>query len=204
MDGDRLPRAFFERDVVRVARELVGTHLVKADEMGRVVLRITEVEAYLGPTDSAAHSRAGNTPRTAPMFGPAGHTYVYLCYGIHWLLNIVTGGHGEGQAVLVRSADVVDGLDVVLVRRRRALASDLLAGPGKVAQALALDATWTRHDLTKAGGLELHAGERGLPLVVGPRVGIDYAHPKDRNALLRFALAGSAAVTSRATLRKPR
>jgi DNA-3-methyladenine glycosylase len=201
MQGEILPRSFFERDVVSVARDLIGRHIVRDD----VVLRITEVEAYRGPKDSAAHSRAGNTARTAPMFGPAGHAYVYLCYGIHWMLNLVTGGQGEGEAILVRSCDVVDGLDTVVARRKRAPSADFLAGPGKVAQALGLDASWNRHDVCSRGGLELHAGVLEKPaLLVGPRVGIDFATPKDRRALLRFALAGSKAITVPATLRKLR
>lgn len=207
-DGAVLPRSFFERDVVTVARELVGQHVVRAAPEGEVVLRITELEAYLGPKDSAAHSRAGRTARTEPMFGPAGHAYVYLCYGIHWMLNIVTGGRGEGQAILIRACDVVRGLDVVVARRGRKPSPDLVAGPGKVAQALALDATWNRHDLCVAGGLAL-ALARGatsdMPrLLVGPRVGIDFATAKDRRALLRFALAGTRAVTVPGTLRKVR
>jgi DNA-3-methyladenine glycosylase len=196
-----LPRSFFERDVVIVARDLVGRHIVRDD----VVLRITEVEAYRGPKDSAAHSRAGNTARTAPMFGPAGHAYVYLCYGIHWMLNLVTGGRGEGQAILVRSCDVLAGFDTVIARRKRALSVDLVAGPGKVGQALALDATWNRHDVCSPGGLEVHAGTLASPeLLVGPRVGIDFATPKDRSAPLRFALAGCKAITVPATLRRLR
>lgn len=201
MQGELLPRSFFERDVVIVARDLIGRHIVRDG----VVLRITEVEAYRGPKDSAAHSRAGNTPRTAPMFGPAGHAYVYLCYGIHWMLNLVTGGAGEGQAILVRSCEVVDGLDVVVARRKRAPSSDFVAGPGKVAQALGLDAAWNRHDVCSAGGLALHAGALARPeLLVGPRVGIDFATPRDRAALLRFALAGSKAITVPRTLRRLR
>lgn len=206
MTGERLGRAFYERDVVTVARDLIGRHLVQERFGESVVLRITEVEAYCGPTDSAAHSRAGRTARTEVMFGPAGHAYVYLCYGIHWMLNIVTGGRGEGQAILVRSCEVVDGLDVVVARRKRAPAPALVAGPGKVAQALALDATWNRHDLCAPGGLALHAAaDDATPmLLVGPRVGIDFATPKDRRALLRFALAGSKAVTVAASLRRAR
>jgi DNA-3-methyladenine glycosylase len=199
--GALLPRSFFERDVVVVARDLVGRNIVRDD----VILRITEVEAYRGPKDSAAHSRAGNTARTAPMFGPAGYAYVYLCYGIHWMLNLVTGGRGEGQAILVRSCDVLAGLDTVIARRKRVLSADLVAGPGKVGQALALDATWNRHDVCSPGGLELHAGMLTSPdLLVGPRVGIDFATPKDRSAPLRFALAGCKAITVPATLRRLR
>ena len=99
-----LPQDWYFRDVVEVARDLIGRHVRR----GRVTLRITEVEAYRGPTDSAAHTSMGRTPRNEPMWGDGGHSYVYLCYGLHNMLNIVTG-RGEGAAVLIRSAEPVVG-----------------------------------------------------------------------------------------------
>jgi DNA-3-methyladenine glycosylase len=133
---------------------------------------------------------------------------VYLCYGIHWMLNLTTGVENDPHAVLIRSCDVVHGLATVLERRRappsaaasaRSLAK-LVAGPGKVAQALALDGTWNHHDLCAAGGLEVHAASDERALLVGARVGIDYAAPADRKAMRRYALAGCDAVTERAGL----
>jgi DNA-3-methyladenine glycosylase len=197
-----LERAFFARGAATVARALVGCTSVH----GNVVLRITESEAYVGPHDTAAHSRMGRTARNAPMWGEAGHAYVYLCYGVHWMLNLVTG-RGDGQAVLIRACSVVDGGDVVRARRRvsRALSPKqreaLVAGPGKVAQALALDATFNFHDVCAPGGLEAHAREGRVRVATGARVGIEYASARDRAALLRFADADSGAVTERVGLR---
>lgn len=198
-----LPRSFFARDVILVARDLLGRHLAHDG----VVLRITECEAYGGPDDSASHCRFGRTARNAPMWGPPGHAYVYLCYGVHWMLNLVTGAEGRGQAILVRAAEIVDGAVVVLARRARMrVRPDLLAGPGKVAQALALDATFNAHDVCARGGLEARAGRSvdARDVVVGARIGVDYAAPRDRKAPLRFALGGSRAVTHRRGLRFPR
>lgn len=193
-----LPETFFGRDTLTVARELVGTLLVR-DE---VVLRITEVEAYL-PGDSASHCRAGRTARNAPMWGPPGRVYMYLCYGLHHMLNIVTDDEGVGAAVLVRSAELVAGEALVRARRNwsKDLGPELLTGPGKVAQALGLDPSFSHHPLFSPGGLELHAAPAPRPLVTGPRVGIDFAEPEHRDAPWRIADAESRWVSARRTLR---
>lgn len=197
-----LPKAFFARDALDVARDLIGTLLVRDD----VVLRLTEVEAYR-EGDSANHCRAGKTARNAPMWGPPGHAYLYLCYGLHHLLNLVTDRDGVGAAVLVRSAEIVAGHDTVLARRRAvpgpaALRPALLTGPGKVAQALGLDLAWNDHPLYRRGGLELRARRRGdkPALATGPRVGIDYADPADRVAPWRIADRDSRWVSVRKAL----
>jgi DNA-3-methyladenine glycosylase len=109
-----LAPAFYARDALDVAHDVLGAHVT----VGEVTLRITEVEAYRGPTDTAAHARFGLTARTATLFGPPGHAYVYLCYGLHWMLNFVTTG--DGSAVLVRAAEPVAGLEL-----------GELAGPGR-------------------------------------------------------------------------
>lgn len=189
-----LPQAWYARDVVEVARDLLGMRIRR----GSIILRITEVEAYRGPTDSAAHTRMGRTPRNAPMWGPGGHAYIYLCYGIHNMLNVVTGS-GEGQAVLIRGAEVLSGS--ALVRRRRGRDSHL-AGPGKVGQALALTTALSGHALFKPGGLELIEGDPVRRIVAGPRVGIAYAGLKDQRARLRFADAESTAVSHRKLLKR--
>ena len=153
-----------------------------------VVLRITEVEAYLGPADTAAHTAKGRTPRNAPMWGPPGRAYVYLCYGLHHMLNLVAGPEGAGAAVLIRSCEPVEGLDTVRRRRGGREGPVLLSGPGKVGAALALDTSWSHHDLTVPGGLELHEGAAADAVRIGERIGIDYASAEDRAALLRFAI----------------
>jgi len=191
-----LPPAFYRRDAVTVARELVGTWLVR----GEVVLEITEVEAY-PPGDTAAHTRHGRTARNAPMWGPPGRVYVYLCYGMHQMLNIVTGEDGVGEAVLVRAAEPVAGLALIQERRRGVTGPALLTGPGKVGQALALDGSECNATLYTEGGLELRVGRGPAPLLVGPRVGIDYASAEDRAAPWRFARAGTPWVTQRRSLR---
>jgi DNA-3-methyladenine glycosylase len=184
--------------VAAVARDLLGRHL----RHGEVALRITEVEAYGGQADSASHCRSGRTPRNAPMWEEGGRVYMYFCYGIHHMLNIVTGPAGEGAAVLIRSCEPVAGLD--LVRRRRGGRSGpaLLTGPGKVAQALDLDLGFTRQPLYLPGGLELLEGTPAEGILEGPRVGVDFAREPDRLRPWRFALAGSPWVSQRRELRK--
>jgi DNA-3-methyladenine glycosylase len=191
--GPLLERPFFIRPGAEVARDLLGCLLVR----GSVALRITEVEAYLGPEDSASHARFGRTARNAPMWEAGGLAYVYLCYGVHWMLNVVTGEEGRASAVLIRACEPVAGLPVI--RRRRGMTSEgpaLLAGPGKVAQALGLDASYSGHALFAPGGLELRAGTPVAAPLAGPRVGIGYAAAADRDAPLRFA-ADSPWVTAR-------
>ena len=174
--GDvRLPAAWFQRDVVTVAQELVGCVLVNGKRAGIIV----ETEAYLGPEDLASHARfrgtGQGTARTSVMYGPGGISYVYLCYGIHEMFNIVTGPEGEGQAVLIRAIAPYLGLpDDPHVGR----------GPGKVTTALGIDRSLDRKDLSKgalfvARGLEPHA------IAKGPRIGVAYAK-EWANKPLRF------------------
>jgi DNA-3-methyladenine glycosylase len=186
-EPELVPRSFYDRDALDVARDVVGKHLVH----GPVVLRITEVEAYRWPDDTAGHCRFGPTARTAPLFGPPGHAYVYLCYGIHWMLNLVCGPPGDGSAVLIRSCEPVGGLEVIEARRGGKSGPVLLTGPGKVAQALAVDKRHNHEAFFEAGGLELREGGPPIGLLAGPRVGIDFAAPKDRDAPWRLAMAGS-------------
>lgn len=191
-----LPRSFFARDVLQVAPDLLGRHLQRDD----VVLRITEVEAYRWPGDTACHARAGRTDRTAPLWGPPGRAYVYLCYGLHHLLNIVTGDDGQAQAVLVRAAEPVVGLSTIARRRGGKQGPVLLTGPGKIGQALDLDTSWSHRPLYGRAGLRLLPGAPPEDIRVGPRVGIDYAEPADRALPWRFAVGDSAWVTERRAL----
>ena len=179
------------------ARSLLGQLLVRGD----VTLRITEVEAYGGPADSASHARHGRTARNAPMWGPPGRAYLYFCYGMHWMLNVVTGPEGEALAVLIRSAEVLTGLDTVLRRRKATQATPTLcAGPGKVAQALGLDRTFDGHDLLAPGGLELRDGPSPERIVAGPLLGIGFATAEDQARPWRFADGDSRAVLQRKAL----
>lgn len=195
----RLPAEFFARDVVTLALDLLGRELVR----GEVWLRITEVEAYAAH-DSACHAHRGRTTRNAVMFGPAGHVYVYLCYGLHTMLNVVADEEGVAATVLVRSAEPVAGLSTVRARRGGREGPVLLTGPGKVGAALGLDVSWSGHPLFTADGLELHEGEPPAKIRTGPRVGIDYARPVDRRRAWRFASAGSVWVSVPARLSAPK
>jgi len=190
---DLIPPAFFLRPVVAVARELLGARL----RHGGVTLRITEVEAYDGPEDSASHCRAGRTPRNAPMWQAGGRAYVYFCYGMHHMLNVVTGPEGQGSAVLIRSCEPVEGLEEIRRRRGGLDGPVLLTGPGKVAQALAVDRSFSGHLLYEPGGLELLAGAPVQPCLRGPRVGVDYAGEADRLRPWRFAIPDSRWVSAR-------
>lgn len=193
-----LPQSFYARDALAVARDLLG----KVIECEGVVLRITEVEAYRFPDDTANHCRVGRTERNASMWGPPGHAYVYRCYGLHNLLNLVTNREGEGAAVLIRSCEPIAGLPQI--QRRRGMTSDrpvLLAGPGKIGQALGVDPGWCHHPLFVPGGLCVRDAAPVTAALAGPRVGIDYALPADRAAPYRFAVAGTRWVSVPGTLR---
>ena len=179
------------------APSLLGDLLVRDG----VMVRITEVEAYGGPEDSASHARHGLTARNASMWGHAGQAYLYFCYGMHWMLNVVTGPEGKASAVLIRGAEVVGGLETILLRRRASkVTPSLCAGPGKVAQALGVDLAYTGHLLYEPGGLELRTGAPPEGILCGPRVGIDFAAPEDRARPWRFAAAGTAWVSQRKPL----
>lgn len=161
LERARLPAMFFSSGAVTVARALIGCALVHRDRAGIIV----ETEAYLGPDDLASHARFGPTRRNSVMFGPGGVSYVYLCYGIHQMFNIVTGNAGEGQAVLIRAVAPYVGLPGDLSLGR---------GPGKVTQALKLDQRHDRRDLSQ-GDLFVAGALVPPQIAKGPRVGIAYA-----------------------------
>lgn len=192
-----LPQSFCGRDALWVARDLIGMRL----RHGEVVLQITETEAYRSINDSANHCRAGQTKRNAPMWGAPGHAYVYLCYGMHHLLNIVTDAEGQGAAVLIRSAKPIKGLSTIQKRRGNKTGPVLLTGPGKVGAALGIDTSFSGHPLFRKGGLELLQGQAPPSLLCGPRVGIGYAEKKDIEAPWRFAEAECAWVSERRFLK---
>jgi DNA-3-methyladenine glycosylase len=173
-------RGFYQRPTEVVAEELLGKILVRENHDGVVVLRINEVEAYLGVEDRACHTFGGRrTPRTETMWGPAGFAYVYLIYGIHSCLNLVTVGEGVPEAVLIRGGLPLSGS--VLIRRRRGTRVAVRAwtdGPGKLCQALAITRADDGIDLCRVGSLNVR--DDGLRvdrsrIVRTPRVGVDYA-----------------------------
>jgi DNA-3-methyladenine glycosylase len=192
-----LPQRFYARECLEVAVDLLGKLLC----LGPVVLRITEVEAYRHPGDTANHCRFGRTARNAPMWGPPGHAYVYLCYGMHALLNLVTDGEAEGAAVLIRACEPVSGHAQIAERRKGQTGPASLAGPGNVAAALGLDVRFSGRSLLDAEGLFVADQPRAQRLLVGPRVGVDYAEPMHRVAPWRLALPDTRWVSQRASLR---
>lgn len=191
-----LPQSFFRRDALVVAEALLGQELRRGD----VHLRITETEAYRWPDDTANHCRMGRTARNAPMWGPPGRAYVYLCYGMHQMLNLVTDGVGQGAAVLIRACEPIAGHDTVAARRGGRQGPDSLAGPGKVGAALAVDRAFSHHPVYRSGGLEAREGEPPERVLVGPRVGIGYASAADIAAPWRFAVGDSRWVSQRRKL----
>jgi DNA-3-methyladenine glycosylase len=169
----KLRRAFYNRDALPVASELIGKILVHRVDGRELRARIVETEAYVGPHDLACHASKGRTRRTEVMFGPAGHAYVYLIYGMYQMLNIVTGKVGDAQAVLIRAAEPLDDWDVDL------------SGPGKLARALKITRAQNGADMT-ADELFILDDPTDRPRIAkSKRVGIDYAG-EWVHALLRF------------------
>ncbi len=178
---------------------MLGLRLVRDTEEGRSGGIIVETEAYGGPADRASHARAGLTRRTAPMFGPPGHAYVYLVYGLHACLNVVAEVDGVAGAVLIRAMRPSDGLDLIRMRRGRPHDPDsrLAAGPARVCQALGVDRTLDGHDLTRGAALWLEdsasADREPIPaagLETGPRIGVAYAGEGWAERPWRFGLQG--------------
>ena len=165
-----LKPAFFNRPAADVARDLLGKALVRRNGQAGEALIITETEAYLGPHDLACHSVRGRTPRTDVMFGPPGTLYIYLVYGLHLMLNVVTGPEGCGSAVLIRGAGYAQG-------------------PGRLGRALALTTDLNGKAATRENGLWFEERDV-LPrrIIAGPRIGVDYADPKWSRRKLRFTL----------------
>jgi len=171
-----LPRSFYEGRVLDVARAMIGKVLVHRLPEGVVAGRIVECEAYRGPEDRAAHSSGGRrTRRTEVMFGPPGHAYLFLLYGMHWAFNVVVGPEGHPHAILVRAVEPVLGVEHMAARRGLDAGSVRLTnGPGKLCAALGLDAAAYGVDLCGTG-LFLAEGEARAPVGRSPRINVDYA-----------------------------
>jgi DNA-3-methyladenine glycosylase len=171
----KLPRAFYEKPTVEVARQLLGKYLVRKHPDGTTVGRIVETEAYVGPEDKACHASRGRTPRTEVMFGPAGHAYVYFIYGFYNMLNLVTEAVDHPAAVLIRAVEPVKGIVLMKQRRQSEIVRDLAKGPGRLCEAFGIDRTLNGADLC---GNVLFVEDRGQPApkcVARPRIGVDYA-----------------------------
>jgi len=175
-----LPHPFYDRDAESVARDLLGKLIVRRVDDRLLIGRIVETEAYLGPHDLAAHSSKGRTARTEVMFGPPGHAYVYLIYGMHYCLNVVTGPGEHASAVLIRALEPVENVSITA------------SGPGRLCRALQIDRRLNGHDLTQ-GELVVAQAEgfpRSLEIVARARVGVDYAG-EWAGKPLRFYIAGN-------------
>lgn len=159
--GERLPRSFYERDALVVARQLIGTVLVHGDRAARIV----ETEAYRGPTDLACHAKVGITKRTKTLYGPPGHAYVYLIYGMYDCFNVVCFGEGKGHAVLVRAVEPASGID-------EELRTD---GPGRLTRALGITRRHDTEDLVDGEEMYLSPRKKRPRILVSPRVGVAYA-----------------------------
>jgi DNA-3-methyladenine glycosylase len=160
----KLPRSFYAQETLVVARELIGMHLVHRGPRGLQVGRIVETEAYKGPQDLAAHSSRGLTKRTAVMFGPPGHAYVYLIYGFWNCLNVVTADHGVPHAVLLRALEPVSGIE------------NTTHGPGLLCRALHIDRSLNGTDLTLTQlWIEKPENYRKPKIARATRIGVDYA-----------------------------
>ena len=167
-----LPRNFYNRPTLTVARELIGARLVRILDGIKLVGLITETEAYISEKDLACHAKAGLTPRTAPMFGEPGHAYVYFTYGNHWMLNTVTEREGFPAAVLIRAIQPIEGVEIILERRS---GRDTF-GPGKLTQAMGITKSENTADLTgTASGLWIEAGHfiPNKSVTKSPRVGLN-------------------------------
>jgi DNA-3-methyladenine glycosylase len=207
----KLPRSFYDRPTLDVARDLLGKVLVHRRRGIVTSGAIVEVEAYIGESDPACHAAPGPTRRNAPLYGPPGHAYVYLNYGIHCLVNVVTEAEGDPAAVLIRALDPIDGVDVMRRRRRRAVKGrrrasaadlslhELCRGPGNLTMAMGITLAENQADLL---GDRLYVEDRGLAAglaVWGPRVGITVGVERPWRAV-----AAEHPAVSRAVFRAPR
>ena len=187
MNEPILSRAFFARDALTVAPALLGKTLLHGETGGIIV----ETEAYVGPGDRACHAFGGKrTKRTEPLFGEAGHAYVYLIYGLYCCLNVVTGLPGQPQCVLIRALRPCAGLETMARRRGGKQERELCRGPGKLCQALDISRELNTRDMT-AGDFVILDGEE-LPVTQierSKRIGVDYAG-EARDYLWRFTVKG--------------
>jgi DNA-3-methyladenine glycosylase len=175
----KLKRAFYARDAIEVALDLLGKELIRQTDTTVRIGRIVEVEAYLGPHDRAAHSAKGRTPRTEVMFGAPGHAYVYLIYGMHNCMNVVTGATGDASAVLLRALEPVQGIE------------GRTQGPGLLARAMDIDRRLNGADLL-GDDIFIARSETQIEhaIVRRPRIGVDYAGVWAKR-LLRFYVRGN-------------
>lgn len=179
----KLSRTFYARDTVLVAQELLGKYLIHRQGNRQKTGKIVEVEAYIGKEDLAAHSSKGLTKRTAVMYGPAGYAYIYLVYGLHYCMNVVTEQEGIGSAVLIRALEPVTHLD------------DKTKGPGLLCKAMDID--WRLNKADLCGNVLYIAqeeNENNIDIITAPRIGVAYAREWAEKPL-RFFIKGNGYVS---------
>jgi DNA-3-methyladenine glycosylase len=188
-----LPRQFYARPVLVVAKELLGKFLVRKTCDGRIVARIVEVEAYGGSDDPASHAYRGITERNRVMFGKPGFAYVYFIYGNHYCLNVKTETEGVPGAVLVRAAEIVDGHELACKNRKLTSLIELANGPGKLTKALNITKTQNGRDLVKSDQLYICGAKdtESLAISISSRIGIKTGNDK----LWRFYITNNKAVS---------
>ncbi|WP_421917777.1 DNA-3-methyladenine glycosylase [Marinifilum sp.] len=168
--GKKLKEDFFQREISLVAKDLVGKLLVrKFDDEKIKKYRITDIEMYIGEEDLACHAAKGRTERTEVMYAEGGLVYVYLIYGMYWLLNIVTGSKDQPQAILIRGVENIDG-------------------PGRVGRSLQLDKSFYGEDLSKSHRIWIEDDSYQASFTLHPRINIDYAGEIWKNKLFRYVL----------------
>ena len=166
----KLNAEFFHRDCLELAPDLVGKWIVRTLPDGTVLrARITETEAYRGEEDTACHAHRGRTARTEVLYGESGIIYVYLCYGIHWLMNVISGEREQPQGVLIRACENFEG-------------------PGRLTKYLRIDGSFNRRSAWNDSELWFEDGGTNCTVIMDKRVGINYASEADRNRLWRFKL----------------
>jgi DNA-3-methyladenine glycosylase len=191
----RLPRAFYARPTLEVAEDLLGKVLVHRTRGGLTSGAIVEVEAYIGESDPACHAAPGLTKRNAPLYGSPGHAYVYLNYGVHYLVNVVTERAGSPAAVLIRALEPLDGIPLMRKRRARSRLPDheLCRGPGNLTRAMGISLKQNELDLLGDVLYIEDRGERVSGIAWSPRIGITKA--TDRH--WRCFAEGSSSVSGR-------
>ncbi len=188
----KLPREFYERSTLQVAKDILGKHLVYHHPEGKLSAKIVEVEAYIGKGDPACHAARGKTPRNSVMFGPGGHAYIYFIYGMYHCLNFVTEAEPEPAAVLIRAAEPDEGLNIMLLNSPVKNSQSLLSGPGKLCRAFGLTRDQSGLDLTQ-NTLYLERRENaGIEIGKTTRIGIKDGADK----LWRFYDKESSAVSA--------
>jgi DNA-3-methyladenine glycosylase len=195
-DSLLIPRQFFDRPALVVARDLLGMRLVRKEGDQRISGEISETEAYRGEEDQGCHCRAGLTPRTRVMYGPPGHAYVYFTYGMHWMLNIVVEAQGLPAAILIRAILPVEGQELISTRRGVQPPQRWTDGPAKICQALNIDGSLNGVDLCAPQAVLFL--EKGAPIpdqrvTTGPRVGLNSVPEPWKSIPWRFRVTGSPA-----------